>query len=51
VLTAFALRSIELTAEWVAAIALVLLLVSAVRTWLGLSAAPQPMSRPTQPAD
>lgn len=48
VLTAFALRSIELTAEWVAAIALVLLLGSFINVRLrGRKATPPPM----QPAD
>jgi hypothetical protein len=47
VLTAFALRSIELTAEWVGAIALVLLLVSVVKAWLKRPPTPRPM----QPAD
>ena len=47
VLTAFALRSIELTAEWVGAIALVLMLVSVVKAWLKPPATPRPM----RPAD
>jgi hypothetical protein len=48
VLTAFALRSIELTAEWVAAIALVLLLGSFINVRLrGRKATPPPM----RPAD
>lgn len=48
VLTAFALRSIELTAEWVAAISLVLVLVTTVRAWIRPSSVtPSPM----QPAD
>jgi len=48
VLTAFALRSIELTAEWVAAIALVLLLGSLINARLrGRKATPPPM----RPAD
>jgi hypothetical protein len=34
VLTAFGLRSIELTAEWVATIALVLMLAMCARSWL-----------------
>jgi hypothetical protein len=46
VLTAFALRAIELTAEWVAAIALVLMLVSSVKAWLRPAT-----SSPMQPAD
>ncbi len=48
VLTAFALRSIELTAGWVGAIALVLMLASLV---LGRTAAAPPTSRPMRPAD
>jgi len=51
VLTAFVLRAIELTAAWVGAIALVLMLVSSARARLGLSAAPQATSRPMRPAD
>jgi hypothetical protein len=43
VLTAFALRSVELTAEWVAAIALVLMLVTTVRARIKPSGAtPRP---------
>jgi hypothetical protein len=45
-LTAFGLRSIELTAEWVAAIALVLMLTMCARAWLRCSRGetpPRPM--------
>jgi hypothetical protein len=47
VLTAFALRSIELTAEWVAAIALVLMLVLWAKARLRGPATPDPI----RPAD
>lgn len=47
-LTAFGLRSVELTAEWVAAISLVLMVVMRARVWLrGGNAAKRPM----RPAD
>ncbi len=51
VLTAFALRSIELTAEWVGAIALALMLLSSVKAWFGRSAAPPATPHPMRPAD
>ena len=51
VLSAFALRSIELTAEWVGAIALALMLVSSVQAWFSRSAAPPATPSPMRPAD
>ena len=51
VLTAFALRSIELTAEWVGAIALVLMLISSAKAWFGRTAAPPATRHPMRPAD
>jgi hypothetical protein len=50
VLTAFALRAIELTAGWVGAIALVLMLVISVRAWI-MPSSPAPATRPMRPAD
>jgi hypothetical protein len=49
VLTAFGLRSIELTAEWVAAIALVLMLGVHVKAWLRRLGEATP--NPIRPAD
>jgi hypothetical protein len=50
VLTAFGLRSIELTAEWVAGIALVLLLATGVKAWLRRSRG-ETATPPMRPAD
>jgi len=51
VLTAFALRSIELTAEWVAAITLVLLVVVWLRAKLRSSGNRETTPHPMRPAD